>query len=265
MQSKYIINPIFISSLLILLINDFYLKYAFHNWITGKLSDIFGIIVFALFLTAFANKFKKSIFIITAIAFSFWKTSYSQPIIEFWNALGIIQFDRTIDYTDIICILVLIPLYLYSPSIHINKSKKIVFKLAKPALISITFFAILSTSQRRYLMPNSIKIDKNITIKMPKDSFFHQLENDKINYQKDDILIVKRDTFDKYILRNIVLGYDTIQKVTIGVRDKKNKTSIYIDSLVNREEDGNFYLTFDKKWLKKYKVNLIKLLKNRNQ
>lgn len=264
MQSKYIINPIFISSLLILLINDFFLKYAFHNWITGKLSDIFGIIVFALFFTAFASKFKKSIFIITAFAFSFWKTSYSQPIIEFWNTLKIIQFDRTIDYTDIICVLVLIPLYQYSPSILLIKSKTIVFKLVKPALISITFFAILSTSQRRYLIPSSMKLDKNITIKMSNDSFFRQLEKDKINYQKDDILIIKRDTFDKYILRNIVLDYDTIQKVTIGVREIKNKTKVYIDSLVNIKDDKSYYFTVNKKWLKTYKLDLIELLNNTN-
>ncbi|WP_298540639.1 hypothetical protein [uncultured Aquimarina sp.] len=265
MQSKYIINPIFISSLLILLINDFFLKYAFHNWITGKLSDIFGIIVFALFLTSFASKFKKGIFIITAIAFSFWKTSYSQPIIEFWNALETIQFDRTIDYTDIICVLVLIPLYPYSPSILLIKSKTIVFKLAKPVLVSITFFALLSTSQKRYLVPSAMKLDKNIMIKMSKDSFFHQLENDKVNYQKDDILIVKRDTFDKYILRNIVLDYDTIQKVTIGVRERKNKTNVYIDSLVNRKNGKSYYFTVNKEWLKTYKVDLIELLKNTNE
>ncbi|WP_299311946.1 hypothetical protein [uncultured Aquimarina sp.] len=265
MQSKYIINPIFISSLLILLINDFYFKYAFHNWITGKLSDIFGIIVFALFLTAFASKFKKGIFIITAIAFSFWKTPYSQPIIEFLNALEIIQFHRTIDYTDIICVLVLIFLYQYNPSVLFIKSKMMVFRFAKPVLVSITFFAILSTSQRRYIIPPSIKLDKNITIKMSKESFFNQLENDKINYQKDAILIVKRDTFDKYILRNVVLGYDTIQKITIGIKDKRNKTNVYIDSLVNRRKDGSSSITFDKKWLKKYKVDLIELLKNTNQ
>jgi hypothetical protein len=100
---------------------------------------------------------------------------------------------------------------------------------------------------------------------MSKESFFNQLENDKINYQKDAILIVKRDTFDKYILRNVVLGYDTIQKITIGIKDKRNKTNVYIDSLVNRRKDGSSSITFDKKWLKKYKVDLIELLKNTNQ
>ncbi|GAA4114933.1 hypothetical protein GCM10022393_14820 [Aquimarina addita] len=90
MKHKYIFNPVFISSLLTLLLNDQYLKYAYHNWVTGKLSDVFGIIVFALFFTVFAHNYKKSIFIGTAILFSFWKTPYSQPIIDFWNSQGII-------------------------------------------------------------------------------------------------------------------------------------------------------------------------------
>ncbi|RKM90825.1 hypothetical protein D7036_23865 [Aquimarina sp. BL5] len=110
-----------------------------------------------------------------------------------------------------------------------------------------------------------MKLDKNITIKMSNDSFFRQLEKDKINYQKDDILIVKRDTFDKYILRNIVLDYDTIQKVTIGVRERKNKTKVYIDSLVNIKDDKSYYFTVNKKWLKTYKVDLIELLNNTNK
>lgn len=140
MKPKYIINPIFISSLLILLINDLYLKYTYYNWITGKLSDVFGLIVFALFLTTFAQNYKKSIFIGTAILFSFWKTPYSQPIIDFWNSLQIIQFERTIDYTDIFCILILLAIYKYVPLVHYLNSKIIRSKIVIYPLYCITFF-----------------------------------------------------------------------------------------------------------------------------
>ena len=43
-------EPVFVVSLLLLIANDFYLKYAFPGWLTGKLSDFTGLIVFSLLL-----------------------------------------------------------------------------------------------------------------------------------------------------------------------------------------------------------------------
>ena len=71
-RSSQLLNPLFIFSLIILLLNDNILKSQFHNWITGKISDLFGIIVFVQFLCVFTpGKFKKIIFLFLLVLLSF--------------------------------------------------------------------------------------------------------------------------------------------------------------------------------------------------
>jgi len=101
LNHNYITNPIFILSLIALLLNDLYLKEVYHNWGTGKLSDISGIIVLAFFLTAIRSHLKKHLFIGTAILFAFWKSETSQILIDSWNSFNILHIDRVVDYTDV--------------------------------------------------------------------------------------------------------------------------------------------------------------------
>ncbi len=46
---KYLVSPLFIFVLFLLIINDFFLKAAFHNTFTGKLSDFSGLFIFPIF------------------------------------------------------------------------------------------------------------------------------------------------------------------------------------------------------------------------
>ena len=45
-------SPAFIAALTLLILNDWVLKPAFSNWVTGKLSDVAGLVAFAMFGTA---------------------------------------------------------------------------------------------------------------------------------------------------------------------------------------------------------------------
>ena len=54
-------NPVFIISVLILITNDFYLKAAFHNDLTGKLSDFAGLFAFPFLFSALLYKNKNKI------------------------------------------------------------------------------------------------------------------------------------------------------------------------------------------------------------
>ncbi len=264
-KPEYLINPLFIVSLGILLLNDFYLKNEYHNWMTGKLSDVFGIITFALFCISFINVHKKKIFIATAILFGLWKTTYSQLFIDFWNTLHLFQIERTVDYTDIFCVLILVPVYMYYPLRYRIEYKTRSSKTLTYFIFSITIFALMSTSQMRYSIPNSTKIDKYLTVKMPSDSFFSKLKADNIYFERNGSLILKKDTLDKYFLKNVILNYDTIQRITIGLKSKRKKTIIYIDSVIIKTNDPTYqHITLDKKWFKNYKVDLIELLKQRD-
>ncbi|GAA4114944.1 hypothetical protein GCM10022393_14830 [Aquimarina addita] len=125
----------------------------------------------------------------------------------------------------------------------------------------------MSTSQRFNFIPTVNKIDKYITVKIPKDSFFNKLSIDNIEYNKSSFLVVKKDTLEGYTLQNIVIANDTIKRATIGVLDKGMRTEIYIDSIFFKENSqfkGFRLYSGDKsykKQLKKYKVDMIDLLK----
>lgn len=57
--SKNIGNPVFLISLGVLILNDWFLKAFFYNSITGKLSDFAGLIALPFFLSLFFIKQKK--------------------------------------------------------------------------------------------------------------------------------------------------------------------------------------------------------------
>ena len=105
-------SKLFLTGLVLLLLNDFYLKAEYGNWLTGKLSDIAGLFVFPLFLTALLPKQKNLCFLVTACLFVFWKLPASDPLLLAANSLGI-GIGRTVDPVDLLALLVLPLAYLY--------------------------------------------------------------------------------------------------------------------------------------------------------
>ena len=79
---QLLVSPGFLVALSVLLLNDFVLKLQFNNVFTGKLSDFAGLFILPLFWTALFPRLKFSIYVLTAIVFIFWKSVYSQPVIE---------------------------------------------------------------------------------------------------------------------------------------------------------------------------------------
>ncbi|MDX1653148.1 MAG: hypothetical protein R3277_11685 [Brumimicrobium sp.] len=141
--TEFLTNKWFLAGLFLLIINDWILKEQFHNWFTGKLSDFAGLFVFPLFWTALMPRYKNKIFVITALTFIYWKTPWSQAIIDLWNSWGIYSIYRVTDYTDYISLLSLpLAAYVYEkdrnkPGINIS-----------PTLIYLSSgFAFASTSK----------------------------------------------------------------------------------------------------------------------
>lgn len=259
---NYITNPIFILSLIALLSNDFYLKEIYHNWGTGKLSDITGIIVFAFFLTAIRSDLKKHIFIVTAILFAFWKSETSQILIDSWNSLNILQVDRIVDYTDILCIIVLIPLYWYLPKSLLSKvSTK---KLVSYPIMLLTLFAIVATSRARHIPADTMYLNEYFKVNSTKDFFLKQLEKNKVKYTiTDSILIIKKDTLNRIILKDIIINQDTIYSASVGILDKGNRLKVYVESLKISKNMGYNLMDIKeyKRWSKKYRIETKEFMK----
>ncbi len=94
-------SPILVFSTALLVLNDFVFKPAFHNWLTGKLSDFAGLAAFTIFLCAFWPERRRAVALGVSAAFVFWKSPLSQGVIDSINVVSPISLGRTVDYTDL--------------------------------------------------------------------------------------------------------------------------------------------------------------------
>lgn len=147
--NKILLSPLFLVGLFLLLLNDFVLKSEFHNFFTGKLSDFAGLFIFPLFFAAFFPKRKLFIYLLTSIFFGFWKSPYSQSLIDFLNSFQFFVIGRTVDYTDLIALFVVPVSYLYFQS-KIQNASNLSPNFAKRCLanliIFLSVFAFTATS-----------------------------------------------------------------------------------------------------------------------
>jgi antitoxin component YwqK of YwqJK toxin-antitoxin module len=132
-------NIPFLVCLAILLLNDFYLKTEYHNWLTGKLSDFCGLFIFASFWTALFPSKKRIVYFSTALFFVIWKSPYSQPFIDLFSH-SLYPIYRVVDITDLISLLIL-PI-----SYYFNQKNFFRFKLSPILLGVITIFSFCATS-----------------------------------------------------------------------------------------------------------------------
>jgi hypothetical protein len=92
-----------------LLLNDLYLKAAYRNWITGKLSDFSGVFMVSMLVFAFLVNFRWVVGLLIACLFALWKSPLAEPAIKFIQSQGVFHFGRVVDYSDLVAI-VMIPL-----------------------------------------------------------------------------------------------------------------------------------------------------------
>lgn len=135
-------NPVFILSLGVLILNDWVLKAAWGNALTGKLSDVAGLFACAYFFGAVFPKHKRTVHWMTAVLFIVWKTPLAQPLIRFFNDLGI-PVARTVDYSDYIAL----PAVALSWYVLSFRKRYPIKKWAVNTLLILAPLAFVSTSQ----------------------------------------------------------------------------------------------------------------------
>jgi hypothetical protein len=163
---KILLSPYFILGLLLLLLNDFFLKQQFHNFLTGKISDFAGLFVFPLFFTAFFPKRKTVIYISTAILFIFWKSPPSQSLIDFWNSLDIFKISRVVDYTDLLALLVLPLSYFYFKT-EVFKSKTVSRKFTNRIFASfVVLLSVFAFTATTLVRDRGISFDREYKLRL---------------------------------------------------------------------------------------------------
>ncbi len=244
---KILVNIPFLACLTLLLLNDFYLKAEYHNWLTGKLSDFCGLFIFASLWTAlFPNK-KKSIYFSTALFFVIWKSPYSQSFIDLFNQI-LYPIQRVVDITDLVALIILPIGFYYKPDLYIR------LKINPIPLALLTLFSFCATSIPQpgqvFEQPQYLLFKSGITVlessDYPSEYEVHNLDTLVIVDVKS-IRIDKRATIDDeyhkvQILNNIDLRL--LREIREGYR-AKIKLKDYQSLRDSLTEDGTTSITLN--------------------
>lgn len=228
-QSKNLIyGKLFLISVFVLLLNDFYLKHQFHNYLTGKLSDFAGLFAFPYFASLFFKSKIKPIYILTGILFIFWKSSSSQLVFDFLNGFGI-GINRIVDYSDFIALFILPFSYHYRIK-NLTGIKKLKF-LPKPILIGICSFAFIATSLPEAYGELNLKSNYETEIELG----FEKLKNTDLYY-----VSVKND---KYLSTIEIPDKKAEIETTLIIKQQPNGTLIIkLDSIVSYRIKGSGFI-----------------------
>ena len=205
----------FIFGLMVLLLNDFILKDVYGNWFTGKLSDFTGLFVFLVFWSSLLPKYPKLVFWIIGALFTFWKSQYSQPAIDIWNSVGILNIHRTVDYSDLVALTILPFAYLY-----IHDDRQFRYLNVSPIYpIMLSAFAFAATSYR-----TNVETESEFYFPYPKDSLtirLHVLDSlnngQGLTFSENSIDTVKMNIPSTFCFNKF--------EATIAVRQAKDSTS----------------------------------------
>ena len=141
-----LVRPSFLAALVLLLLNDHWWKAAWPSFVTGKLSDFAGLYVFAVLLLALLPRQRLPLLWGTALAFVYWKSPLSQPMIEAWNALLPYSLARTVDALDLAALAVL-PMAGLSLRKALRKPARLWARATRLSVGIVTLLAIAATSK----------------------------------------------------------------------------------------------------------------------
>jgi len=174
-----LVHPLFLASVLLLLINDFYLKQTYGNVLTGKISDFAGLFAFPFFFSCLFVKHKKIIHIVTIFLFIWWKSTFSQPIIDFVNNLGI-PVNRVVDFSDNIALISVLISYIAFSGAKIYSVKPVM----KWTIMSVSLLSFIATSLPPKTALEYCSVDKEYVFAMPIGEFisrFNRIQKKEID------------------------------------------------------------------------------------
>jgi len=235
-NSALIFNRIFLSGLLLLLLNDHYLKWEFSNWITGKLSDLTGLLTFPMFLQFLFPRFsRRRVILVTAVLFIFWKLPVSDPFIVIYNRAAIIPITRTVDYSDLMALAVLPLAGYFIKRIDRYRIGPVTSGFfAYVAVIPIALIFMATSPPISYYMRRGgdIYIGKYYRLKIPREQALTRLKAEGFPVEPDT-LQHERGRAYYFVMNNVVLdgGKDTLEAIHFGLLDYGDKSMLLINSV----------------------------------
>lgn len=234
-EPKYYLlkKNLFLFGLVLLILNDFYLKYAFPNFLTGKLSDFVGLFIFPYFISIFFEKNAEKIYLITALFFTFWKFEISQHFIDWISTFSNIAFYRTVDITDLIALSIMPFSYIYFKRKLIEKEKT--NNVYNIVIGILSLFIFVADSNPREFIKLKIHSNKEYKVYINKHSIF---ENSDFRGSYD-----KNRTDDSFSFCYEIPEFNAqITAVTTVKKSTDNITKIKLDSITEIEVYGKLFI-----------------------
>jgi hypothetical protein len=130
---------------MLLLLNDLVLKSAFHNALTGKLSDVAGMVVLATLGCALWPGRRWIVAACASAGFVYWKSASSEPLIELVNAVSPMRVGRVVDPTDLVVLPLAWLVAFAVPRVRVAERER----PWTPWVAGLAVFALASTSTAR--------------------------------------------------------------------------------------------------------------------
>ena len=221
-NKSLLFNWIFLSGLVLLAFNDHYLKAAYPNWVTGKLSDFSGLLILPMLLLFLFPRLSNLVFVVSGLFFIYWKLPLSESFIDHYNRVALIPIVRTVDYTDLIALLILPVSYALIKNIGRYTITDAANRSLHPLFILIPCSAVfMATSPpiSYYMRPGGdIHIGKSYKMKMSKDKILERLRAEGFTVKPDSLSKAVFPRGEHYLVENIILsgGKDTIRSIQFG-------------------------------------------------
>ncbi|MDO9212903.1 MAG: hypothetical protein Q8Q54_14285 [Methylococcales bacterium] len=149
-NSIYTTWPLLLSVSLLIL-NDHVFKYSFSGIVTGKISDFAGIFLIVLVLRDVFPKRVLETSVLVVGLFLYWKSPYSQALIEFINTYSPLEFIRTVDYSDLVAFTIIpVAHFVYENRNRFTLKLNIAELIKIPAIV-LTVLGITGTSTLPYV------------------------------------------------------------------------------------------------------------------
>jgi hypothetical protein len=219
-------DNVFLAGLFILIANDSILKYSFPGLITGKLSDVAGLFVFPFFWSIFFFRYRITIYILTGFGFAFWKTPLSSELITSLNETLGLSLYRTIDYSDLLTLLIMPVSYWHferqagrKPSLHLQFVPGLF-------IVGLSLFSFVATTLPRHVTTLNMPVDTSYVIESGKEEIISRMTPglpgaDSLQDIRNDSLFhltfftAEASIFVKTHIHERASGKTTIQLLTI--------------------------------------------------
>lgn len=246
-RKRLLYNGCFLLSLVVLLFNDHYWKYRYHNMLTGKLSDVAGLILLSLLLAYLFPKLRQYAVVPAGLFFIFWKLPLSEGFIRTYNLVAPIPITRVVDYTDLWMLFILpFAAVLIGRIYRRAHTSQRLLRLPAAWILIPCGFALMATSPPKsyyFSRAEGVKIGKSYKFGMSNEALLEALRKEGYEVQLDSFY--RRSNpwgVCNYCIRNVVLGAkDTIRYINFALEptNKGRKTRLYLNNVVPANFDLN--------------------------